>query len=357
MTTSAILLLLTSGLAAADTFLIKSVNAGRTWTDADPGLTDRFLEWFQIDAGSSTLYALTHQDPAGEWHLSVSIDGGQNWRIRQTFPREIYRIAAAAAPGTPDMLYLAYEVYGYPETSVMMVKVTDRGESMEQYRGEGLALVKGGISYGVLATVQADPRAPGRLYALATKDPGNGEIFALFQALWVSGDSGRNWERLEPPVAGGCLYPDAQIDPSDSSVYVACGNDLFKSTDGGASWILKPFFNGERLWNLQFGPGTPAVLYGSRLGAIWKSIDGAEKWQRLGTLPAAFLTPHPVDSSLIFATTRDGIVKSEDGGGTWTAVTVYPLQAENAFRLVIDPQAPDTFYLLTWMRQQVRLGP
>jgi hypothetical protein len=356
-----VFLLFSAGLAAADTLLIKSVNGGRTWTDIDPGSPDRLLEWLQIDSRGSTLYALTQRHLGDEWHLLVSMDGGQSWQIRQSFPREIYRIAAVVAPGAPDTLYLAYEVYGNPLTKVMIAKVTDRGESMEQYRAEGLVVVKGGVSYGVLATLKADPRPSAKLYALVTKDPGNDEIFALFQALWVSVDGGRNWERLEPPLADGCTYPEVQIDPSDSSVYVVCGNELFKSTDGGASWTPKPFPDGQRLWHLQIGPGNPAVLFSNKQGVIWRSIDGVETWQRLGTLPLAShamsLTPHPVDPSLLFATTADGIAKSEDGGETWTAVTEYPLLAESPFRLIIDPQAPDTFYLANWTRQQLRLSP
>ena len=50
-------------------------------------------------------------------------------------------------------------------------------------------------------------------------------------------------------------------------------------------YMPKPFGDGERIWNLQFGPGTPAVLYGDRLGVLWQSIDGAETGQRLGTFP------------------------------------------------------------------------
>src|SRR6266852_9397386 len=88
-------------------------------------------------------------------------------------------------------------------------------------------------------------------------------------------------------LAYGCTYPEVQIDASDSSVYLVCGNELFKSTDGGASWTPKPFPDGERLWSLQSGPGATTVLFGNRLDVIWKSIDGAETWQRLGTLPAA----------------------------------------------------------------------
>jgi photosystem II stability/assembly factor-like uncharacterized protein len=96
------------------------------------------------------------------------------------------------------------------------------------------------------------------------------------------------------------------------------------------------------------------------LGVIWRSADGANTWQRLGTLPlashASLLTSHPLDASLIFAATADGIEKSEDGGETWTVVTENALQAEYPFRLAINPQTPDTFYLVSWIRQRVRLG-
>src|SRR4051812_7164181 len=104
-----VLLLVVPGLTAADTFLIRSVDSGRTWTDIAAGLPDRFLHWVQVDAQSSTLYALTQRDLGDEWHLSVSADRGQTWNVRQTFPRTVYWMTATADQ-TPDTLYLAYEV-------------------------------------------------------------------------------------------------------------------------------------------------------------------------------------------------------------------------------------------------------
>src|SRR5690349_19969188 len=103
---------------------------------------------------------------------------------------------------------------------VSIARITDRGKTIEQYRAMGLVFLKNAISYGVLATLQTDPRTPEKLYALVTQDPGNDEIFALIQAVWASADGGRNCQRLAPPVAEGCTYPEMQIDASDSSVYV-----------------------------------------------------------------------------------------------------------------------------------------
>jgi hypothetical protein len=103
------------------------------------------------------------------------------------------------------------------------------------------------------------------------------------------------------------------------------------------------------------------VLYGNRLGVLWRSVDDAETWQPLGALPpgsdARFWAPHPSDPTVLFASTRDGVEKSEDGGKTWTPVTEYPLLAAFPFRLLIDPRAPDTLYLVCWMRQPLRLVP
>ena len=65
MRTGAFFLLLGAGMARADTFLIKSTDGGRSWTDIDPGPPHaRLLALHR--AGASSLYALTQTWTEGQ---------------------------------------------------------------------------------------------------------------------------------------------------------------------------------------------------------------------------------------------------------------------------------------------------
>src|SRR5438128_8515805 len=84
-----IFLLFGCSLVTADTFLIKSTDGGRTWTDIDPGPPYQLLLSLNVDPRTSALYALTRRDLGAEGRLLVSVDGGQTWQTRQSFPRDV----------------------------------------------------------------------------------------------------------------------------------------------------------------------------------------------------------------------------------------------------------------------------
>src|SRR5262245_57405147 len=104
-------LVLGCGLATADTFLIRSTDGGRTWTDIDPGPPYRYLAWFTVDPRTSGLYVLTQREgtahPSTEEHLLVSEDGGQTWQTRQNLTSAWFPLAAI--PASPDSLYFSFE--------------------------------------------------------------------------------------------------------------------------------------------------------------------------------------------------------------------------------------------------------
>ena len=137
------LLLFGCGLAAADTFLIKSTDGGRTWADIDPGPPYQLLESLNVHPRTSAFYALAQTYLGAEQRLLVSTDRGQTWQARQSFPWNVL----ASGPVSPDTLYLAYEDgVRYPRSAII-TKVADGGQTLEHYRAEGLTIVQGTIRF------------------------------------------------------------------------------------------------------------------------------------------------------------------------------------------------------------------
>lgn len=94
-------------------------------------------------------------------------------------------------------------------------------------------------------------------------------------------------------------------------------------------------------------PTNPRVVYaGSNRGALYKSFDGGESWERLQALS----TTHCIKSIVIDPLSPDivyvaawGIFKTTDGGGSWNHVTE-GLDNINFHSLVMDPHNPDVLY-------------
>ena len=155
-----VFLLFGCGLATADTFLIRSSDSGRTWTDIDPGPPYQLLDSLNIHARTSTLYTLLRTDLNSQAGLLISVDKGHTWQLRQSFPQAFFWNILGAL--SPDALYLAHEDGDRYPRSVIVTKVTDSGQTVEQYRAEGLTVVAG--------------TAPG-VYTLSLSD---GNVFPLF---------------------------------------------------------------------------------------------------------------------------------------------------------------------------------
>jgi uncharacterized protein (TIGR03437 family) len=354
----AVFLLLSVRLSNADTFLIKSTDAGRTWLDIDPGPPHQLLDWLGTDPRTSNLYVITRRDSGSEGQLSVSSDGGRTWEVRQTFPAETSWTIRAAGPGVSDTLYVAYRQPGTDRPkSIVIAKLTKGGTAIEQYPAKGLLLE----GFAFLESLTVDEADPSRLYAVTRKYAdndilGDGDLF--FQAAWRSVDGGRHWSRLEIPVnvTETWRYSSGfHIGPSGSPLYFLCGDGLLKSVDGGDSWIQKLGPGGERVDSLQVDPAEPDTLYTFPQREIWKSADAGESWQYFAKLPNyAFV--YPVNASAIYTSGASGILKSEDRGETWSTVLAADAPSlPRLLRLNVDPRWPGTLYAFGSERLEVRL--
>lgn len=184
--------------------------------------------------------------------------------------------------------------------------------------------------------------------------------------MWRSTDGGANWSKVTG-VSERQSVTDIYQDPTNTNVWYyvtgeAVGNSaratgadfygsgVFKSTDGGLTWILLPSTTSADLTTLnnefqlnfrvRVHPTTGDV-YVAGLSGIKRSTDGGTTWSNV--LPGAGTALNDIeisDSGVLYATIQSGgapnqgIFRSTDGTN-WTNITPATLPA-NFARIVLD---------------------
>jgi hypothetical protein len=150
---------------------------------------------------------------------------------------------------------------------------------------------------------------------------------------------------------------------------------LFRSTDGAVTWSpvatfvapLSPYdgFEGNTLTAIAIDPANPTQLYaGFRYpDYIMRSDDGGATWTRvtsgLGAGEITSIAFDPVDSTIVYASQfGGGAFRSVDRGATWVAMDA-GLGDELVLKIEPDPFAADRLYASTGsgaFRAQVSTG-
>jgi len=151
-----------------------------------------------------------------------------------------------------------------------------------------------------------------------------------------STDGGKNWRiltswRTEEILA---VVPD----PVDSAViYAATPLGVFKTTDDGDTWERK--MNGVSTWFIQrivMDRRDRRTLYAATEKDLYRTTDAGETWSPMGSgcAPMLAVLQHPaMDSVIIVGGEDSGLRRTTDGGKTWSAVrglekaTVYTFRA------------------------------
>lgn len=144
------------------------------------------------------------------------------------------------------------------------------------------------------------------------------------QQLLVSDNGGRSWSDRRPPMP----LIDLAVSPADQDVWVAAGEQLARTTDGGRTWRSLPWAGGLLAWH------EPGQLYrADPQGSVSVSRDGGSTWQGTGEVggqPAAM----EAEADALYVALHDGVIKvSRDGGRTWTV--------RSAPRATITTENPD----------------
>ncbi|MCX6551670.1 MAG: glycosyl hydrolase [Acidobacteria bacterium] len=258
----------------------------------------------------------------GLWKTS---DGGTTWKpVTDTFLKTSSVGAVAVSESNPDVVYV-----GMGETELRGNVIQGDGVYKSSDGGKTWAHV-GLADTQAIARIRIHPKNPDVVYVAAL-----GKTYApnAERGVFRSKDGGITWERvLFRDQKTGAV--DLSMDPNaPDTLYAGLweafrtphslssggpGSGLFKSTDGGGTWV-----------ELTHNPGLPQGTWG-KLGVAVSPVDGQRVYA-------------------IVENEKGGVFVSDDAGGTWKAVNAERRLRQRAFyysRIYADPQAKDTAYVL-----------
>ena len=281
-----------------------------------------------------------------------SVDGGQTWaRIGLTDTRQIGRILVD--PRDPNLVFVAALGHAYgPNTERGVYRSRDGGKTWTRvlFRDENTGAIdlafQPGDSRTILAALWQTRRPPWNVYP-PSNGPGSGlwrsedggdtwkqvtnglptekvgrirvafapseprRVYVIVDAkeggLFVSADAGLSFKRAssDPRIWGrGWYFAGVTVDPKDADTVYACNTTLYRSTDGGKTFLP------------------------------WKGAPGGDDYHRLWIDPA--------DSRRMILASDQGTVVTVDGGRTWSSW--YNQPTAQMFHVTADNRFPYWVY-------------
>ena len=125
--------------------------------------------------------------------------------------------------------------------------------------------------------------------------------------------------------------------------YIAGGNGLHRSTDGGKTWKILTSWRTEEILCAVPDPVDSAVIYVGTPQGIFKTTDDGATWNRtmrgFKTWFVQKLILDVRDRRVLYATAEDDLYRTTDGGGQWNPLHVGVTAVQTVLQV---PSAPLT---------------
>jgi photosystem II stability/assembly factor-like uncharacterized protein len=259
--------------------LYKSADGGKTWTKiglADTQQVGRILV-DPRDPNRVLVAALGHPyGPNAERGVFRSTDGGGTWQRVLFKDENTAAIDLAFKPGDPRVIYAALWQTRRPPWSVYppsngpgsgLYKSTDGGDTWMPIVDHGFPVKPGRIGLAL------SPSRPDRVYAMVDAPEGG---------LYRSDDGGASWMRAsgDRRIWGrGWYFGGVTVEPGDPDVVYACNTALYRSRDGGRTFVpIQGAPGGDDYHELWIDPDHPERrMLGVDQGAV-VSLNGGRTW-------------------------------------------------------------------------------
>ena len=173
----------------------------------------------------------------------------------------------------------------------------------------------------------------------------------------ISRNRGRTWRPLA--LAGKADFHAMAVSTANPQVLYAWNvfgrEGLYRSRDGGRSWTSLGIRGPQRIFALAVHPERPEVVLAGTAGGLLISEDAGETWATLasalrkGSITA--VATHPRDPRIIYAYGMErgvGLIRSQDGGRTWTSQGFFLGERDAVEALAIDAEDAGVVYLATF---------
>ena len=227
-----------------------------------------------------------------------------------------------------------------------------------------------------LAWVERGPaNAPGRTRAVLVDpdDPTHRTWYAgsVGGGLWKTTNAGSSWQSLTGHLPNLAVSALAMPESNPDIIYMGTGegfpigpaisgSGIFKSMDRGRTWtqLKETAYNPAFRWvnRMAVNPDDGNIIVAATSQGIFKSTDGGVSW--IKTYPSQKLNPtvydlkaSPDDFNVQFATEYWGpVLRSLDGGSTWSVSLLDDFFSPDNQRmeLAVSPFHPGTVYLSTF---------
>ncbi|MDQ5919942.1 MAG: hypothetical protein QG668_670 [Patescibacteria group bacterium] len=227
-------------------------------------------------------------------------------------------VTTAFDPQDPKIMYV-----GTTQNGLLMT--LDGGESWQQARG---------LTSGRVTSIAVHPRNTCVVVA------------AVANQLMKTETCGRTWQQAYFDPRTAQVYSSVVIDPANPQVIYA-GNtdgDILRSEDGGSAWRV--IHRAESpISALTIDPRNTATLYAATAGSgLLKTIDRGTTWAPItlaadqfeGARRPLFAAVDETVANGVFHISRNGILRSDDGGGSWRQLALPTPPAQTNIRAFVQ---------------------
>ncbi len=177
--------------------------------------------------------------------------------------------------------------------------------------------------------------------------------------IWRSTNGGNSWSTNTDDLASIGIS-DIKFAPSNGNIVYAATGDrdggdtythgILKSTDGGIHWTLTnwnyPYSYRRKTYKLLVDPTNPDIVYASTNLGLFKTTDGGQTWVRKRVGVYKDMEFKPNDANTIYIASSSSIAKSTNGGNSFTNLSFSPAYSLSRIEIAVTNADPDYLYIL-----------